>query len=105
VYTPKKIEDNDDDNDGKMIIPLAELERMEKLIHTLEIVITILRYLPIIIGVLAAISLVLAAFNFVDKSYGWAVVNLLLGLAGVSFVLGVTRRRPRHFAKPSDVAH
>lgn len=87
------------------VIPLEELERMEKLIRILEIIFTIFKYLPLVIGVLAGISLIFATFNFIEKSYGWAVINLVLGLSGVLFVIRVNRRRPEHFNEPSDLAH
>jgi hypothetical protein len=87
------------------VISLEELERMEKLIRILEIIFTIFKYLPHIIGVLAAMSLIFAAFNFIEKSYGWSVVNLVLGLIGVLFVIRVNRRRPEHFNEPSDLPH
>lgn len=86
-------------------IPLEELERMEKLIHILEIVFTIFKYLPLIIGVLAGISLILAAFNFMEKSYGWAIVNLVLGISGMLFVIRLNMRHPKHFNEPAELAH
>ncbi|AIC16178.1 hypothetical protein NVIE_019200 [Nitrososphaera viennensis EN76] len=78
---------------------------MEKLIRLLEIIFTIFKYLPLIIGVLAGISLILATLNFIEKSYGWAIVNLILGLAGVLFVMRANRRHPEHFNGPSDLTH
>lgn len=87
------------------IISVAELERLEKMIRVLEIVITFCKYIPVIIGMLAGISLVLSALNFAEKSYGWAIVNLILGVAGMLFVARVVRSNKRHFAQASDVAH
>jgi hypothetical protein len=87
------------------LVPLADIERVERLVRILEVVFTIFKYLPIIIGTLAGISLILAGLNFLEQSYGWAIFNLVLGLAGVSFVLGVIRPHPEHFKKASNVAH
>lgn len=87
------------------IIPEEELEKLERMVRILELIVTFFKYIPLIIGVLAAISLVLAAFNFAERDYGWAIVNLILGVAGMLFVARVARRNTRHFAQPSDVAH
>jgi hypothetical protein len=86
-------------------ISLSELERMERMVRIAEITVTFFRYIPVIIGVMACISLILAGLNFAEGSYGWAVVNLILGALGVLFVIRVSRPNPRHFAKESDVAH
>ncbi len=97
--------DKDDGKNGNFILPLAELEKTEQYIHLAEIAITVCKYIPVIIGVLAAISLGLAVYDFIVRDYFWAIVNLVLGLAGASFVARVIKPHPRHFAKESDVAH
>jgi|SRR5690348_2993753 hypothetical protein len=97
--------DKDDGKNGNFILPLDELEKTEQYIHLAEIAITVCKYIPVIIGVLAAISLGLAVYDFVVRDYFWAIVNLVLGLAGASFVARVIKPHPRHFAKESDVAH
>ncbi|AIC17151.1 hypothetical protein [Nitrososphaera viennensis] len=79
------------------IISKAELERIESMVRVLEIVITIFKLLPIVIGILAGISLIFAALNFVEKNYAWAIVNLLLGVAGILFVVRVSRSNAPHF--------
>lgn len=86
-------------------ISLSELEKMERMVRIAEIIVTFFRYIPVIIGVMAGISLVLAGLNFADRDYGWAIVNLILGAFGVLFVIRVSRPNPRHFAKESGVAH
>jgi hypothetical protein len=86
-------------------ISLSELERMERMVRIAEITITFFRYIPVIIGVMAGISLILAGINFADRDYGWGIVNLILGALGVLFVIRVSRPNPRHFAKESNVAH
>lgn len=83
-------------------ISLSELERM---VRVAEAIITFFRYIPVMVGVLAGISLILAGLNLAEADYGWAVVNLLLGIAGALFVARVSRPNPRHFAKGSDAAH
>lgn len=86
-------------------VSLSELERVERMVRIAGIIITFFRYIPVIIGVLAGISLILAGINFAEADYGWAVANLLLGIAGVLFVVRVSRPNPRHFAKESNAAH
>lgn len=75
------------------------------MVRIVGIIITFFRYIPVIIAVLAGVSLILAGINFTEADYGWAVTNLLLGIAGVLFVARVSRPNPRHFAKESGVAH
>ena len=89
-----------------MVLPVkAELEKMERMVRILEIIITFFRYLPVVIGVLAAMSLILAAFDFLDGSYGWAIFNLILGIFGVIFVIRASSPNPRHFEQDSEIAH
>lgn len=59
---------------------------IERQIQIAGAVITLLRWLPAIIGVLAGISLALGVFNLIDRDYGWAVVNLGLGMLGILFI-------------------
>lgn len=89
-----------------MVLPVkAELEKMERMVRILEIIITFFRYLPVVIGVLAAISLIRATLNFWEASYGWAIFNLILGVLGVIFVIRASRPSPRHFEYNSEIAH
>jgi hypothetical protein len=89
-----------------MALPIeAELEKMERMVRILEIVITFFRYLPVVIGVMATISLIQAALNFWAASYGWAIFNLILGVLGVIFVIRASRPNPRHFEYNSEIAH
>ena len=87
------------------LIPLAELDKADKLIHILEIILTIFKYLPVIIGIFASISIVLAIMNFIDRSYMWGVINLILGLSGLWFVARVSRSHRHHFDKPAELVH
>ncbi|HVX02286.1 MAG TPA: hypothetical protein VHA09_03965 [Nitrososphaera sp.] len=87
------------------MITEEELEKLERMVRILELIVTFFKYVPVLIGVLAAISLIFAAFNFVERSYGWAIVNLILGVAGMLFVVRVIPRNTHHFAQPADVAH
>ena len=105
IATANSNKDKDDGKNSNFILPLAELEVTERYVHLAEIAITVCKYIPVIIGVLATISLGIAVYDFVVRDYVWGIINLVLGLAGVLFVVRVIKPHPRHFAKPSDVAH
>lgn len=66
---------------------MASLPReIERQMQIAGAVITLLRWLPVIIGVLAGVSLALGVLNLINRDYGWAVVNLGLGMLGILFI-------------------
>jgi hypothetical protein len=81
------------------IISLAQIRSIERQMWIAGIMITFLKYVPVIIGVMASISLILSAFNFVEGSYAWGVVNLILGLAGASLIAGMVKAYAEHSRK------
>lgn len=68
-----------------------QLKGIERQIALAEFFLAFLKHVPVIIGVLAAISLALAFFDFIAQIYGWAIVNLILGLAGMSLIARAIR--------------
>ena len=63
-----------------------QLKEIERQMALAKVFLVFLKHVPLIIGVLAAISLALAVFDFIAQIYGWAIVNLILGLAGMSLI-------------------
>lgn len=78
------------------IISLDQIRSIERQMRIAGIAITFLKYVPVIIGVMASISLILSAFNFAEASYFWAIVNLILGAAGASMVAGMIKGHIEH---------
>jgi hypothetical protein len=64
----------------------SQSDEIERQLQIAGWVLIFLKYVPVIIGVLASISIALGAFNLVYGDYGWAAVNLGLGLFGMVFV-------------------
>jgi hypothetical protein len=84
------------------LVSRQDLARVEALVRVLEIVIILFKLLPVIVGVLAGISLLLAVLNVLEANYVWAVVNGALGIGGVMFLIKLNRRNAKHFEYPHD---
>ncbi|WP_415282678.1 hypothetical protein [Candidatus Nitrososphaera sp. FF02] len=84
------------------LVSRQDLARVEALVRVLEIVIILFKLLPVIVGVLAGISLLLAVLNVLEANYVWAVVNGALGVGGVMFLIKLNRRSAKHFEYPHD---
>ena len=78
------------------------MARVEALVRVLEIVIVLFKLLPVIVGVLAGISLFLAVLDVLEGSYVWAVINAALGAGGIMFLIKLNRHSAKHFEYPHN---
>lgn len=78
-------------------ISISDTTQLEGIIHSLGLLITVGKYLPIIVGGFAMLNLVLAYFDlFVWHHIAPGIFNALLSLGGFVFLGQLLKRRKIH---------
>jgi hypothetical protein len=75
---------------------VSETAEIERTIRMLEIALTIGKNLSLATSIFVGINLLLAAYDFATNNIGWGIANLLLGLAGLVFLVQMRQTRNRH---------
>jgi hypothetical protein len=70
--------------------------RITAAIYLLDLLMVMGKYLPLIAGAFAAISIAFAAYDFATANYGWAIVSAIFGVGGLIFVAQLMQRRNIH---------
>ena len=70
--------------------------RFTAAIYLLDLLMVIGKYLPLIAGAFAAISIASAAYDFATGNYGWGIVSAIFGIGGLVFVAQLMQRRNIH---------
>lgn len=78
-------------------ISISDTAKLEAMIHSLGLLITIGKYLPLMIAGFATLNLILAYFDlFVWNHIGFGILNAILALAGFIFLGQLLKRRKIH---------
>ena len=70
--------------------------RITAAIYLIDLLMVIGKYLPLIAGAFAAISIAFAAYDFATDNIGWGIFSAVLGVGGLIFVIQLMQRRNVH---------
>ena len=70
--------------------------RITAAIYLLDLLMVIGKYLPLIAGAFAGISIAFAACDFATANYGWGIVSAIFGVGGLIFVAQLMQRHNIH---------
>jgi hypothetical protein len=75
---------------------LPDTTRITAAIYLLDLLMVIGKYLPLIAGAFAAISIAFAAYDFATGNIIWGIVSAIFGIGGLIFVAQLLQRRNIH---------
>ena len=70
--------------------------RITAAIYLIDLLMVIGKYLPLIAGAFAAISVAFAAYDFATNNIGWGIFSAIMGVGGLIFVAQLMQRRNMH---------
>lgn len=75
---------------------LSDTTKLGALIHLLEIVMKVGKYLPVIVVSFAGLNLLLAVNDFFISNTGFGILNTIFALGGFIFLVQLHQRRKIH---------
>ena len=75
---------------------LSDTTKLGALIHLLEIVMKVGKYLPVIVVSFAGLNLLLAVNDFFVSNTGFGILNTIFALGGFIFLVQLHQRRKIH---------